>query len=676
MRDWAGKQAERANTGELIPEIKPQSFSDKATSKLQSLSDAAAERIKQRGTFSGGRLMSGLPVDDLADLAIIGATKIANGAIKFVDWSAEMVRDFGENIKPHLRNIFNSAQAKHDEFVASSVKKLFNSMVEAKGASTEQQLINKAERAKRFAAVDQIQTSGVAGAAQKLAAMRGEFQKANPGEGLDMSMDESNMLFNTIYRSNLDTPDKLRASSALFTLFNGDRVPQPNELKTLDQVFGKYMKKVSGPGASGGYDIEAANDETNSFESAGEKLQKPDDFLTKLANLSSKTTRAVLGFHVPGTAISFHGFNEAVRNTMFGPDFNPIKAAGRFGDAAYYLARPGKAQAFLDTNMEALGKAIDEGGLKAVTGDIGQTSLFKGGNFITKGFNALTNPKPLFGQVIPALKLKGYTGLLEQYEKSGMPHAQAAKAAGEATNNIFGGLNLHELERNPTTQKLFRAAALAPDWLESNVRLAKGMADAIKSPLSPKNRVYMTGIANFLGSYTAMNVINAINNNGKFSFQNDVGHEFDIAIGKDSAGRTRYFSPYGTAMDMFRIPLEIAHAASDGNMGKAFSDMRSRASEPLQFMTDLAANSDYAGRTLYDKTKYGKPQSDLTQGVNIAGDAASHFAPIGIESGINLAQGKVSPEEFAAQVLQMPMKYKLPDKKPKSVFRISKPSLR
>src|SRR5665213_1570808 len=122
----------------------PQGIASKATSKLQEFEDAARARIKQRGTFSGGRLLSGLPADDLADLGIIGATKIARGLVKFTDWSAEMLSNFGESIRPHLRDIFNAAKDKHEEFTNAAFKKLYNGLVEYKGAAGEQQVINKA----------------------------------------------------------------------------------------------------------------------------------------------------------------------------------------------------------------------------------------------------------------------------------------------------------------------------------------------------------------------------------------------------------------------------------------------------------------------------------------------------------------------------------------------------
>lgn len=628
----------------------PPTLADRTVERLQSYEDAALERIKQRGTFKGGRLLAGLPVDDLADFAVIGATKIAKGAVKFADFSAQMIKDFGETIRPHLQAIFEAAQAKHAQ-INNPATKLTDALEDAKPLEEAQAAVYSKERGERIGKAAGVTTKGEAGFHEQLSELKGEHSKVEfePLRG-KLQQNDIDSLFDTITNHpSVDDYQKINAKEGLTRILDGS-VPQKNQIDILEKVFGK------------------------DFASKLPVKAKTDDFLTKLANLSTKTTRAVLGFHIPGTALSFHGFNEAIRNTMFGPDFNPFSAAGRFANSTNYLIRPGKAQAFLDANVDNLSKAIEEGGLRVETGDIGFSSLFKGENILTKGFNALTSPKPLFGRVIPALKLKGYQGLLEQYEKQGISHAVAAKAAGEATNNIFGGLNLHELERSPTTQKLFRATTLAPDWLESNVRLGKGMFNAIKNPMSPQSKIYLSGISNFLGSYIALNVINAINNDGKFSFQNDVGHEFDVAIGKDALGRVRYFSPYGTAMDMFRIPLEIGHAAAEGNLGRAFTDIRSRASEPVQFLTDLTTNTDYAGRALYDKTKYGKLIPPIEQGTNIAADAAGHFLPIGAESGINFAQGKISPEQFAAQVLQAPMKYKLPDKT-KGPLSIRKPKL-
>lgn len=70
--------------------------------------DAARERIKAR--YAEGRVQAGLDPADLADHALVGAQHIKNGVAEFGAWSAEMVREFGERVKPFLQQIFEKAQ--------------------------------------------------------------------------------------------------------------------------------------------------------------------------------------------------------------------------------------------------------------------------------------------------------------------------------------------------------------------------------------------------------------------------------------------------------------------------------------------------------------------------------------------------------------------------------------
>jgi len=80
------------------------------TSALDQIEQAAKDRITKRGTFSGKRLSAGLPIDDLADFAVIGAAKVARGAATLARFTAEMVREFGEAIREHIPAIFADAK--------------------------------------------------------------------------------------------------------------------------------------------------------------------------------------------------------------------------------------------------------------------------------------------------------------------------------------------------------------------------------------------------------------------------------------------------------------------------------------------------------------------------------------------------------------------------------------
>jgi hypothetical protein len=200
--------------------------------------------------------------------------------------------------------------------------------------------------------------------------------------------------------------------------------------------------------------------------------------------------------------------------------------------------------------------------------------------------------------------------------------------------------------------------------MESNIRLGQGMAQSLKNPSDPAGRVYQVGMANFLGSYVALNVLSAINNNGKFMFQNEPGHEFDVAMGQDSKGRTRYFAPYGTAMDMLRVPLAIGNAAyTKGDLGQAFREIKNRTSEPGQIVGDLLYNEDYKQSPIYGKEKYGNKMMPASKQLgNIATNTAGHVVPIGANSLLDYMMGNISPEQLALQGFQLPFKYKFPER--------------
>lgn len=75
--------------------------------RFSDAADAARARIKAR--LAEGRVQSGLDPADLADHAIVGADYIARGVTKLADWSTEMVKEFGDRIKPYLQDIYDRA---------------------------------------------------------------------------------------------------------------------------------------------------------------------------------------------------------------------------------------------------------------------------------------------------------------------------------------------------------------------------------------------------------------------------------------------------------------------------------------------------------------------------------------------------------------------------------------
>lgn len=105
---------ELARNDQVVVFEEPQapSLSERAIARIDTVEQAARRRLKERGTLTGARAGAGLPVEDMADLVLIGAAKIGKGVVRFADWSTEMVRDFGETIRPHLQAIFEQATAR------------------------------------------------------------------------------------------------------------------------------------------------------------------------------------------------------------------------------------------------------------------------------------------------------------------------------------------------------------------------------------------------------------------------------------------------------------------------------------------------------------------------------------------------------------------------------------
>jgi len=89
MAEGIGLKPEKAETYDTIDNIESE----------------ARKRIE-----SGKGRLNSLPIDTLADYAIIGAAKLTRKAMDFTSWAKEMVADFGARIRPQLRKIYNEVQ--------------------------------------------------------------------------------------------------------------------------------------------------------------------------------------------------------------------------------------------------------------------------------------------------------------------------------------------------------------------------------------------------------------------------------------------------------------------------------------------------------------------------------------------------------------------------------------
>jgi len=117
---------------------------------------------------------------------------------------------------------------------------------------------------------------------------------------------------------------------------------------------------------------------------------------------------------------------------------------------------------------------------------------------------------------------------------------------GKLTNNTMGGQAYEVLMRHPNTQQGLQMLILAPDWTESVLKQSMAPLYPFGTVTGALGRRYWlkAGFAVY-GTSNAINYANTqrILGEGKFMWDNDLGHEWEVFVGIDDKGRRRYATP-------------------------------------------------------------------------------------------------------------------------------------
>lgn len=366
-------------------------------------------------------------------------------------------------------------------------------------------------------------------------------------------------------------------------------------------------------------------------------------WLESIANYASRVKNMVLSFGIPYTGINAHGFNILARSTLSGR--NPVMG---FLRGAHWMVNPRSAERFVNANLKSAPKAVKNGltfaveDHRALTEDPGIVGKFG------QTWNNLFE-KPLFEKMIPALKLNYYDDLV----KGGMDEREAAKVA----NNIFGGFNWEQVGKSKDMQNLKRALILAPDWLESNLRVGGNVAKSLFNWKSPAGSAYRRFAVNLTGAYVVANATNKMLS-GHYLFENEPGHTFELDTGTYTPdGQKRYIRPFGTGADFVRIPFDVAVGLVKGDPSSAFRAARNRLSIPGGVAMGLLTNTDYRGKPIYGRTQYGQPMEPLQSVGGVAGELSQLFMPSFGKQAIDYATGKQGPEQALTQSFELPFRY-------------------
>jgi hypothetical protein len=210
----------------------------------------------------------------------------------------------------------------------------------------------------------------------------------------------------------------------------------------------------------------------------------------------------------------------------------------------------------------------------------------------------------LFDRMIPGLKASGFRKMFDQYAEAHPEWTDDAVAehAAKHVNNAFGGQNWREMGRSATTQDWFNLVALAPDWLESEMRFASGIMNnaglgAGKYKEEEGKNFSRQQVATMAaGIYVTARVLN-----GLYSGDPHYDTPFGLAA-KDKDGRTIEFG-------VRTLPGDILHMSSD-----PWGFITGRESPFLRMGQELVTGRNQFGQKLTDGEKFV--------------DAASQFAPI------------------------------------------------
>lgn len=182
----------------------------------------------------------------------------------------------------------------------------------------------------------------------------------------------------------------------------------------------------------------------------------------------------------------------------------------------------------------------------------------------------------LFDKYIPSLKVRAARSLYERY-KNAYPEWSDAKVSAVTaadTNERFGGINYARLGRSVATQDWFRLAALAPDWLESEVRFM-GRTFGTEGKIARRDVARIAA-----GLWIAARVINELSTgNPHFEALFGVAH-------KDKEGNEKIYS-------VRTLPTDMFHAISDpGNF------LAGRVSPLMRTATETISGRDEFGKKL------------------------------------------------------------------------------
>lgn len=373
------------------------------------------------------------------------------------------------------------------------------------------------------------------------------------------------------------------------------------------------------------------------------------DIRGAVADGVSTTKNLYLGGGIPFTKYNMHQWNIARADA---------KLAG-FGKAtAELLTDPtGKTSASVFKEHKNLLPELVEAGY--VFHPIEDTPKHTG--IVGKILNPLERvfEDPLFKRSLPALKLKRTVDVYQKLLPS-MGKYPALKEAASIGNEFYGGINKTLRDKNYVADS--RIFLLAPDWLESRIRLAKrdytGLAKTIIGKGTESDKIgakswargMVTAGATLAGSYLAKGKLPAL--------KDKPGDLLTVGTGKDDKHKEREIDTFGTSDEGIRVPIQVALRSFQGDPTSLIDMLvTSRMSLPAKVTINVLRGQDDFGNALKGKDKYGHKISGGKAIVNYLSELSRPAQLQVIQGMVKYANGDASLEEALSTAAELPVKY-------------------
>src|SRR5258708_24544396 len=255
----------------------------------------------------------------------------------------------------------------------------------------------------------------------------------------------------------------------------------------------------------------------------------------------------------------------------------------------------------------------------------------------------------LFDKYIPGLKVRAGKALYDRYLsaatdadgnfKAGWNAERVARTAAADTNERFGGINYKQLGRSAGAQDAMRLAALAPDWLESEMRFAKrAVTGGVEGTIARRDMARMAA-----GLWVAARVLNYLTTG-----QPHNEAPFGVAL-QDKEGHEKVYS-------IRTMPTDVLHMMHDpwgfllgrvsplGKMGVEVVTGRDRFGRrltPFQQIVDVTRGTLPIPAQLIGQAATGQLPSGMTnlyQAVKAAGFTAVAYKTEGPKTPIKAAR--------------------------------------